>query len=308
MSLIIIDDEEGIRRTLAAYLEDMDYDVLTAENGHEGLEILSAHHREIEAAVVDLNMPVMDGYSFIEHSSNLYPDLPVVVLSGVGIVEDALKAIRMGAWDFITKPLTNLEILHHTLKNVIDRSRLIIENRNYQENLERLVRQRTAELEAARRQIMQRLSRAAEYKDNETGHHVIRVGEISAVLGRAMGLSEEQCGLLRDCVPLHDIGKIGIPDSVLLKPGSLTPEEWTIMRSHSLFGCEILGPLSSNEEASRTCRCLLENENENEGEQQMLRLARIIAMFHHERWDGSGYPTGAERRKHTDRSQNCKRC
>ena len=183
-----------------------------------------------------------------------------------------------------------MEIMDHTLGKVMERAKLVLENRNYQDHLEELVRQRTEEVEQARRQIMQRLSRAAEYKDDETGHHVIRVGEMSALLAKAMGLSEKQCELLRECAPLHDIGKIGIPDHVLLKPGRLDAEEWDIMRKHCVFGCEILGPLASKEEATRTCSdpaSICET-----AENEYLRLARILALCHHEKWDGSGYPLG----------------
>jgi putative two-component system response regulator len=290
MAILIVDDEAGLRRSLAAHLEDMDYDVLEAANGREGLDILLGDPGTVQAVVVDLNMPVMDGYSFIQNVVPLAPNLPLVVLSGVGVVEDALRAMRLGAWDFITKPLSNMAVLDHVLDKVLERARLVRENRLYQESLERLVRERTAELELTRRQIMQRLSRAAEYKDDETGHHVIRVGEISAVLGQAMGLSPERCDLLRECAPLHDVGKIGIPDAVLLKPGPLDQGEWEIMRRHCLYGCEILGPLVSKEEATRACSLLIGPLEP--GDNEFLHLARILAMYHHERFDGTGYPLG----------------
>jgi len=137
---------------------------------------------------------------------------------------------------------------------------------------------------------MQRLSRAAEYKDNETGRHVIRVGQISRLLGRAMGMDEHACELLGECAPLHDVGKIGIPDEVLLKPGKLDAPEMEIMRRHCMYGCEILGPLGSKDEAHRICSDTL-LVREMEGNEQ-LRLARILALCHHERWDGTGYPFG----------------
>jgi putative two-component system response regulator len=137
---------------------------------------------------------------------------------------------------------------------------------------------------------MQRLSRAAEYKDNETGRHVIRVGQISRLLGRAMGMDEERSELLGECAPLHDVGKIGIPDEVLLKPGRLTQEEWDIMRKHCVYGCEILGPLDSKDEAHRLCSDPLLMREMSGSEQ--LNLARVLALCHHERWDGTGYPFG----------------
>ncbi len=290
MTILIIDDEPGLRRSLTAHLEDLEYATLEAGNGQEGLDLLLANRQDIAAVVVDLNMPVMDGYSFIKHAVVEAPEVPIIVLSGVGIVEDALSAMRIGAWDFITKPLHNLNILDYTLQKVFERARLLKENKQYQEGLERLVRERTSELEETRRQVMQRLSRAAEYKDNETGRHVIRVGQISRLLGRAMGMDEDACELLGECAPLHDVGKIGIPDEVLLKPGKLSPAEWDIMRRHCVYGCEILGPLDSKDEAHRLCSDPL-LMREMAGSEQ-LKLARVLALCHHERWDGKGYPFG----------------
>ncbi|MDQ7835700.1 MAG: response regulator [Humidesulfovibrio sp.] len=290
MSILVIDDEPGLRRSLCAYLEDRDFDMLEAANGKEGLALLEMHLHSLEAVIVDLNMPVMDGYSFIQEAVARTKELPLIVLSGVGIVEDALRAVRLGAWDFITKPLHSFEILDYTLDKALEKARLIRENRDYQANLELLVHQRTAELELTRRQVMQRLSRAAEYKDNETGRHVIRVGEISALLGRAVGLPEDRCEMLRECAPLHDVGKIGIPDEILLKPGKFTEAEWAVMQLHCMYGCEILGPLSSKDEAHQTC--LDPVYALGMADTELLGLSRILALLHHERWDGKGYPFG----------------
>lgn len=289
MRILIIDDEDGLRRSLAAYLEDNDHAPLEAANGLEGLERMRAALPDLDAVLLDLNMPVLDGYGFLAEAVVEAPELPIVVLSGVGVVDDALKAVRLGAWDYLTKPLGNLKALDHTLAKVLEKARLIRENKTYQENLEQLVRQRTAELERTRRQIMHRLSRAAEYKDNETGHHVIRVGEIAAVLARALGFDDAHCANIRDCAPLHDIGKIGIPDAILLKPGKLDAAEWHVMRQHCRFGCEILGPLTSTGETDQSC--LLWDKPSADGN-ELLDLARRLALLHHERWDGSGYPLG----------------
>ncbi len=276
--ILILDDEQGILNALKAYFEDMDWNVHTVMNGRAGWEILRVDPSAFDLVLVDLNMPVMDGYTFIERAVALDGDLPIVVLSGVGVVNDALRAIRNGAWDFITKPVTDFAVLEHVLGKALDRARLIRENRNYQLNLEKLVKERTLELEESRRQVMARLSRAAEFKDNETGRHVIRTGKISVILGERAGLSEEICDMLNDCVPLHDVGKIGIPDAILLKPGRLDEEEWKVMRRHCEYGYKILGPLSREHDDAETNR--------------WLKLARTVAMCHHERWDGGGYPAG----------------
>lgn len=289
MNILVIDDEDGLRRSLSAYLEDIGHDTFEAPNGLIGLEVMREKLPDLAAVIVDLNMPVLDGYGFLRQAISEAPDLPIIILSGVGVVEDALKAVRLGAWDFLTKPLHNFSILEHTLNKVLEKARLIRENKAYQTNLEHLVLERTSELERTRRQIMHRLSRAAEYKDNETGHHVIRVGEIAAVLARALGLDETQCTNLRDCAPLHDIGKIGIPDEILLKPGKLDPAEWKVMQRHCIYGCEILGPLTSREEAHRICERW---DHADQDGNELLDLARMLALLHHERWDGTGYPLG----------------
>ncbi len=290
MAILIIDDEVSLCRSLEAYLEDMDHEILVADNGQTGLDLLEGNVDKVEAVLVDLNMPVMNGYEFIEQAKKVAPDTPVVVLSGVGVVDDAVKALRLGAWDFIPKPIHTMKVVEHILGKVLERSRLIRENRRYQDHLEELVRQRTEQVVQARRQIMQRLSRAAEYKDNETGHHVIRVGEISALLARALGLDKKQCELLRECAPLHDVGKIGIPDSILLKPGRLNEEERVIMRRHCMYGYEILGPLIGGDVSLRANPDPFKHIDEDDNE--FLHLARMLALYHHERWDGKGYPMG----------------
>jgi putative two-component system response regulator len=291
MAILLIDDEPMLRQSLVDYLEDLDYDTLQAGNGLEGLETMRMHNDELQAVIVDLNMPVMDGYAFIREALQENAELPVIVLSGVGVVEDALKAIRLGAWDFITKPITSLGILDHTLEKAFQKARLIKENKQYLQGLEHLVRERTAELEQTRRQIMQRLCRAAEFKDNETGRHVIRVGEISALLAQAMGLPEKTVEMVRESAPLHDLGKIGIPDSILLKPGKLDKYEWETMKKHTTYGCIILGPLEEMEDASKACEALRYG-NTDPDDCDLVCLARRLAQLHHERWDGTGYPFG----------------
>lgn len=291
MKVLLIDDDPGIRRSIAAYLEDLDFAVLHAENGRQGLSLMKEYGQSIELAIVDLRMPVMDGYEFISECRLIDEELPIIVLSGVGIVDEAMRAMRLGAWDFVTKPIHDMEMLYLVIQRAQERLQLLQDNRLYRNQLELLVAKRTAQLEDSRRQLMRRLSRAAEYKDNETGRHVIRVGEMTARLASAIGLSDSECELLRDCAPLHDIGKIGIPDVILLKEGPLNEDEWEIMRCHCIYGAEILGPLAQRgrpEDHHESLQEILEDESDNE----LLRMARILALCHHERWDGTGYPNG----------------
>jgi putative two-component system response regulator len=210
-----------------------------------------------------------------------------VVLSGVGLVEDAIRAVRAGAWDFISKPITDFIVLEHSLDKNRERARLLRENREHREHLEEMVAVRTAELERTRLEVVYTLGKASEYRDNETGNHVIRVGNIAALLARAMGLSAGHCELIRHAAPMHDVGKIGIPDAILLKPGKLTPDEWTIMQTHCRIGYEILTPNESNLAGDV---CLTSLDSPEDDSNALLSLARRIALYHHERWNGSGYP------------------
>ena len=289
--VLTIDDEDMIRETIAVYLENKGYAVLEACNGRVGLERFFAERPDL--VLVDLRMPEMDGLEVLARIREFSPGTPTIVVSGTGVLRDALESIRRGAWDYVTKPIQDMDILGLAVEKALERARLLRENKAYQENLESLVRERTAEVEKTRRQIMQRLSRAAEFKDNETGRHVVRVGEISALIGRAVGLSPEECDMLRECAPLHDLGKIGIPDAILLKPGPLTPGEWEVMQRHCLFGCEILGPLGSLRDAHDWCSEPLPPTRGTD-HNPLLDLARTLALLHHERWDGQGYPFGLE--------------
>ena len=288
--VLVIDDEPMLRRTLGDYLEDSGCLAALAANGAEGLAALE--HFRPDVALVDLNMPIMDGYAFIEIAHKRLPDLPIIVVSGVGTVDKAVQAIRLGAWDYITKPIVRFDILEHTLSRVLERARLLRENQAYQQNLETLVTERTAELTNTRRQILYSLGKAAEYRDNETGRHVIRVGEMCAAVGRALGLPSARVEMLRDASPLHDIGKIGIPDAILLKPGPLNPEESAVMRQHCRYGCMILSQPLADGQASEDICTLVSTVGLYDTDKKLMPLAQTIALAHHERWDGSGYPSG----------------
>jgi putative two-component system response regulator len=286
--VLVIDDEPRLRRTLADYLEDMGCETALAANGAEGLEVLEDFQPDV--VLVDLNMPVMDGYAFIDAAHARQPDLPVIVVSGVGAVDKAVEAIRLGAWDYITKPVSRFDVVDYTLARVLERARLLHENRRYQQNLEVLVNERTAELLDTRRQILFSLGKAAEYRDNETGRHVIRVGEMCAAVGRALGLAQQRVEMLREAAPLHDIGKIGVPDGILLKPGPLSPDEWEVMKRHCEYGCLILSQPQIEGQPDQNACALFAADSADAATQRLMPLARTIALAHHERWDGTGYP------------------
>ena len=287
MEVLIIDDEKIIADSISDYLEDSDINTRTAYDGEEGYDALFEKLPDI--VVADLNMPVMDGYEFIEKATEKFPDLPIIVISGVGKVADVMKAIRAGAWDFVSKPITDMEVLLYTIESSLEKAKLIAENKQYQENLEELVEIRTRQLDIVKKQVVACLGKASEFKDTETGLHVQRVGEICHLIAVKKGLEKKFCALVRDAATMHDVGKIGIPDAVLLKNGPLDEEEWKAIKAHALLGCRILTPY--NESLSNKI-CTPEYLLDKKDSDDLLLVAKRIALFHHERWDGSGYPYG----------------
>lgn len=286
--LVIIEDQIELRQLLAHYLTSEGYETQVAENGLEGLFMLEQWPADL--VTVDLNMPIMNGHEFIKEAVKRWPDLPIVVVSGVGDVEKAVTALRLGARDFVTKPIESLRLVGNTIEKALEAAELIRQNRDYQQNLEKKVAQRTVELEEIKRQLLYSLGKSAEYRDNETGRHVIRVGKICALLGEAIGMSPEVAGTFGEAAPLHDIGKIGISDNILLKPGKLTSEEWEKMKTHCEIGCDILRHHSSlKDHPDLNFAEIVAHAHEYE-KLPLLDMAMVIALCHHERWDGTGYP------------------
>ncbi len=224
--------------------------------------------------LLDLNMPDIDGFQIMtwleEHGDDEY--LPVLILTGDGSTDTCRRALGMGAKDFVTKPFDPWELVSR-VRNLVEtrllHKRLALQNMH----LEAAVAERTRELEDAHYEVVRRLGMAAEYRDDDTGMHIQRMSLYCAALGRAFGFSEQQVKLLRYAAVLHDVGKIGIEDAILLKKGRLTPQEWEKMKMHTVIGAELLSG----------------------GKSEVIRLAEQIARFHHERWDGTGYPDGLAR-------------
>lgn len=295
--VLLIEDEVSVRRSMAAFLEDYGYETLEAENGRIGMELFKLEVPDL--VLVDLRMPVMNGLEVMKEITGQSPDTPIIVVSGTGRISDVVEALHRGAWDYILKPVLDLMIIKYAVEKALERARLIKENKEYRERLEEMVRVRTAQLEAAnkelretRLQIIRRLGKAAEYKDNETGRHVIRVSCYSRVLAEGLGFDPETVDLIYQSSLMHDIGKIGIPDHILLKTGPLNAEELHIMREHTAMGIGMLQPLPA-EELSLYCKHTGIGEDILGGsDSPLLKMARNIAAYHHEHWDGSGYPQG----------------
>lgn len=221
--------------------------------------------------LLDINMPHMDGYDVMRvlkrRNHNLPP--PILVLTAQRDHDTMVRCLSSGARDFISKPFEFQE-LWARVRNLLEAHLAMKFIQNQNAHLEAAVAVRTEELRVSRLEVVRRLSMAAEYRDGETGGHIIRISKMAALMVRLIGWPDSECDLMLNASPLHDIGKIGIPDAILQKPGRLDPEEWDVMKGHVQIGHQILG----------------------ENDSPLFVMAREIVLSHHEKWDGSGYPNG----------------
>ncbi len=267
VKLLVVDDEQSIRGLLLRWLRDEGYDCLEAANGDEAWAQLQAH--EVALATFDISMPGETGLQLLDRVHAAFPDTEVVMLTAEGCTDKAIQALTGGACGYLIKPIEREELLFHVRRGLQHRQ-LTIDARNYTLQLEDRVRQQTEEIRQAYEETIHRLVSASEYRDEETGAHIKRTGLLSEVLALAAGWDPVQAERLRMAAPMHDVGKIGIPDAILHKQGRLDPDEIEIMKQHTTIGAEMLAGSKS----------------------QVLQLAHTIALSHHERWDGSGYPAG----------------
>lgn len=294
VTILTIDDESLIRDSFRFYLEDCGYLVQEAENGRVGLAKI--HAKRPDLVLLDLRMPEVDGLVVLKEIHKQYPDLPVIVISGTGFIGDAVEAMKSGAWSYLLKPINDFNSLRYAVEQALEKAKLRVENRNYRETLEEKVRQRTLDLERSnqllrdtRMQVILRLGKASEYRDKETGRHVIRVSCYTKILATSLGFNAHDADIMALGSALHDLGKIGISDTILLKPGELTNVEWEQMRAHCMLGKELLKPLTREDVVGFSG----ENGEALKGilsDSELLQIARVIAYAHHERWDGNGYP------------------
>lgn len=260
--VLVVDDTPFNIDVLRGVLSSS-YTLKVATNGEKALALAKSHPQP-ELVLLDVMMPGMDGYEVCRRLKldELTCNIPVVFVTSMSEVEDERKGFESGAVDYITKPVSPPLV----------QARVATHLRLYahEQQLTQLVRERTLELEQTRLEIIRRLGRAAEFKDDETGQHVIRMSHYTRILAVAAGMPEDEVEVLFNAAPMHDIGKIGIPEAILLKPGKLTPEEWQVMKKHPAIGAGIIG----------------------RHPHPLLNTARIVALTHHEKWDGSGYPRG----------------
>jgi putative nucleotidyltransferase with HDIG domain len=265
--ILIIDDEPGNVQVLRRVLEQAGFNKLDSTSDPREAAAIYVRSRP-DLILLDLHMPYMDGLEVIDQLNQIIEAsyLPIVMLTGDVTPEARREALLRGAKDFINKPFNPDEVLLR-IRTLLETRFLYLHIQSQNQMLEAKVRDRTRELESAQIEIIERLAKAAEFRDDSTGQHTERVGEMAALLARELGLSDAHVTLIRRAAPLHDVGKIGIPDAILLKLGKLTAAEFELVKTHTSIGARILS-------GSRFA---------------LLRLAEEIAFSHHERWDGSGY-------------------
>jgi putative two-component system response regulator len=259
-TILVVDDVALNIDVLNGILGD-EYNIKAAISGEKALKAVKTGTPP-DMILLDIMMPGMDGYEVCRILKNdpHTNKIPIIFVTGRNDVIDEERGFAMGAVDYITKPVSP------PIVRARIRTHIMLYDQNIQ--LEVKVRERTSELHETRLEIIRRLGRAAEYRDNETGFHVIRMSKISRQIALAYGMDTEEADLILNASPMHDIGKIGIPDYILLKASKLSPEEWEIMKTHAAIGGTILGDHNS----------------------EIMSAARTAALSHHEKWDGSGYP------------------
>jgi putative two-component system response regulator len=272
--ILIVDDDRHVRALVRRLLERAGYVCETAENGVKAHKLLAV--QPFELLVCDLQMPGESGLDVISHVRAAHPDTAAIMVTGVDDEQLAGQALALGAYGYIVKPFSSTDLSIQVL-NALRRRQLEIAQRHERERLEDMVEERTGELSRAvedlkrsQEQTVRRLAAAVEARDHETAEHIERVGDYSALVASWLGMSAEHCELIRRSSTLHDVGKIGVADEILLKPGPLTPAERVAMQRHAKIGHDILVG----------------------SELDLLDLAATIAWTHHERVDGSGYPRG----------------
>lgn len=267
--ILVIDDDPANLDLLRRILEPQGYTELhTTADPFKATEIVQELHPDL--ILLDLWMPGMDGLQLLETLRSRTPPgayLPILVLTSDSSQDAKRRALASGANDFLTKPLSPAEV-RLRVRNLLETRFLHRELEERNQSLERRVRERTQKLEAARLEILHRLARAAEYRDDETGEHTRRVGRASGRIARSLGLPRGETELIEMVAPLHDVGKIAIPDRILISPARLSAEDFDVMKTHTVIGWELLRGSGF----------------------PLLDTAALIARSHHEHWDGSGYP------------------
>ena len=273
-TIFVVDDDRYVLESITTLLRESGFTVISFDNGREAIRRFASE--PVDLVLTDINMPGMTGIELLEKIRYLDRETPVLLMTAYADLDTAVKAIQKGAFDFIIKPYRPTYLLH-AIEKGINFKRLTNIEKNYKSELEQTVERRTAELNEAlskltkmSSEIIERLTAAVELRDDDTGLHISRVGMYAKRLSTHLGLPDDFVENIAVASAMHDVGKIGIPDSILHKPGSLTPEEFTIIKQHTVIGAKIL----------------------RGSDHAMLQMGATIAATHHERWDGTGYPCG----------------
>jgi putative two-component system response regulator len=274
--IIVVDDDKYVLDSAATLLSISGFDVTPFDSGEKALAALAADHFDL--VLTDVNMPVMTGIELLRNIRAKDEELPVILMTAYAELNIAVSAVKEGAFDFIIKPYSPAHLIH-AIEKGIRFGQLKALEKNYKIELELTVAKRTQELAEALAQMrgmseetIARLTNAAELRDEDTGKHISRIGMFAARLAEALGADNDFVATLKIASAMHDVGKIGMPDSILLKQGPLTSEEFAMMKTHTVVGEKILAGSSF----------------------PMLQMAASIALTHHERWDGTGYPHGSK--------------
>ncbi|HUY22426.1 MAG TPA: HD domain-containing phosphohydrolase [Acidimicrobiales bacterium] len=279
--ILVVDDEDAVRRALVRMLARHGYGCDTVSTVEEARHALRINHYEL--VLCDVMMPDEHGVALLRYVRAQFPWLPIVMVSGVTDPGFATIALGLGAYGYVTKPFEVNQVVI-AVANALLRARVETENDTYRVQLEQMVVERTqalgetvhrledseTSLRRTSEDTIKALARAIEGRDFETGQHIERMSQYAELLGGLCGLGDEQCASIRLAAAMHDVGKVGVPDSILLKPGRVTPEEFDVIKQHAELGFEIL----------------------DKSDQPLMVMAAVIAHTHHERWDGSGYPRG----------------
>ncbi len=282
VNVLIVDDSPMVVQLVSDVLEPHGYSCTKAYNSLEAQTRLQ--QQPFDLLLTDVNMPPGDsGLALMQHVVKYFPETATIIITAIDNAETGNLALKLGAYGYIIKPFDNNELLIN-VSNALIRRQLSLENQNYKAQLEKEVLGRTNELmttiqrlermdkqlRISQEETIHRLAKAAEFRDNETAQHIMRMSRYCELIAHALGLDDERCELIRTASPMHDIGKIGTHDRILLKPGKLSGDEFDIMKEHAEIGYRILSG----------------------SESELLSLGAIIARTHHEKYDGSGYPQG----------------
>lgn len=273
-TVFVVDDDRYVLESVSLLLKECGYTIVAFDSPHEAIKRFAME--SVDLVLTDINMPGMTGIELLEKIRRLDKETPVILMTAYADLDIAVKAIQKGAFDFIIKPYNPTYLLHSVEKGLTFK-RLTAMEKNYKRELEKTVAKRTKELNESlakltdmSRELIERLTIAAELRDEDTGLHISRIGLYASRMALYMGVSDDVAEMIYVSSSMHDVGKIGVPDSILLKPASLTTQEFDVIKQHTIIGEKIL----------------------RGSDHAMLQMGAKIASTHHERWDGTGYPKG----------------